>query len=171
MASTASGIEYPVAGDFIAPLNAHLQTLAETTQDALDTRAPLTSTTYTPTFGNFTLGNGTVTAKYTKVGKIIVDEIWITFGSTTAVTGEIVVNLPAASLTTNGSTICGHVSLIDSGNAWYSGVAFIQGSSAIRISAQTANGTYVGTTATSATVPFTWGVSDEIHINTVRLAA
>jgi len=38
MATTANGIVYPVAGDFVAPLNTHFQDLAESVQFALDNK-------------------------------------------------------------------------------------------------------------------------------------
>lgn len=170
MASTASGIEYPTASDFIAPLNAHLQTLAETTQDALDGRAPATLTTYTPTFTGLTLGNGTVTAKYCKVGAVIVDEIVITFGSTTVVTGGVTIaGMQAANST--AALISATVNLHDAGSTYYCGVARVASATTLEIHAQTAGGTYVSLASLSATVPHTWAVSDQIIVKTVRLAA
>ena len=170
MASTASGIEYPTASDFIAPLNAHLQTLAETTQAALDGRAPATVTTYNPTFTGLTLGNGTVSAKYCKVGGVIIDEIVITFGSTTAVTGEVVISGMQASSGSN-PFIEGHVNLHDAGSTYYVGVARRHSATAITIHAQNTSSTYASVATLSATVPHTWAVSDQIIVKTVRLAA
>ena len=170
MASTASGIEYPTASDFIAPLNAHLQTLAETTQDALDSRAPATLTTYTPGFTGLTLGNGTVTAKYSRVGGIIVDEIVVTFGSTTAITGAVfITGMQAANSTT--AMISSTVNLHDNGSAYYAGAARVSSANNIEIHAQGAGGSYVSLASLSATVPHTWATGDQIIVNTVRLAA
>ena len=170
MASTASGIEYPTAGDPIAPLNGHLQTLAETTQEALDGRVPSTVTSYTPTFTGLTLGNGTVSAKYCKVGGVIVDEIVITFGSTTAVTGAVYITGMQAASTATG-LISSTVNLHDNGNAYYAGAARQSSTTAVEVHAQTASGTYVSLASISATVPHTWAVSDQIIVKTVRLAA
>ena len=170
MASTASGIEYPTASDFIAPLNAHLQTLAETTQDALHSRAPATSTTYTPTFTNLTLGNGTVSAKYVKDGAIIIDQIVITFGSTTAIMGAVTIAGLQASVSAT-PMIVGSVNLHDTGSAYYSGVARAASATSIEIHVQNASGTYTTLGSLSATIPHTWATGDQIIINTVRLAA
>ena len=170
MAATASGLEYPTAGDFIAPLNAHLQTLAETTQEALDERAPEESTTYTPTFTGLTLGNGTVSARYSKVGNIIVDEIVVTFGSTTAVTGGVVIGGMQAALS-NQPFITGFANLHEAGSTYYIGTVFQESVTAIRVAAQLANSTYVNVATLSATVPHTWAVNDQIIVKTVRLAA
>jgi hypothetical protein len=171
MASTTSGIEYPVAGDFIAPLNAHLQTLAETTQAALDARAPQTSTTYTPTFTGLTLGNGTISAVYTKTGNVIVDKITITFGSTTAVTGDVVISdLQTAAYTANG-TVCGNALLHDSGTAYYKGSVRQASATSVQVLAESAGGSYVLLTGLTSAIPHTWAIADQIIISTVRLVA
>jgi hypothetical protein len=171
MASTASGIEYPTAGDFIAPLNAHLQTLAETTQDALDERAPEESTTYTPTFTGLTLGNGTVSARYSKVGNIIVDEIVVTFGSTTAITGPVFITGMQPAVANVPTMITGYVMLHDNGSTYFPGSARQSSTTAVEVHAQLANGTYVSLGSLSSTIPHTWAVNDQIIVKTVRLAA
>lgn len=167
MASTADGIIYPIASDFIAPLNTHLQSLAESVQDAIDTK-----TSYTPTFTGLTLGNGTVSATYVKNGGIVVDEIVITLGSTSAVTGAIYINsLPVASANTSQWMPQGAVNLYDNAGTSYLGVALQSTTTSLRILAQNAAGTYVTWNNVSATVPFTWGAGDKIMVRTVRIAA
>ena len=170
MATTADGIVYPIASDFIAPLNTHLQTLAESTQDALDGRAPTTLTTYTPTFTGLTLGNGTVSAKYCKVGGIIVDEIVITFGSTTVVTGNVVINGMQPSIN-NAPTFCGTANLHDVGSEYYVGVVREVNSTSVEILADNASSTYLRRSVLSSTVPHTWATGDQIAFTSVRLAA
>ena len=170
MASTASGIEYPTASDFIAPLNAHLQTLAETTQEALDARTPATLTTYTPSFTGLTLGNGTVVAKYCKVGGVIVDEIVITFGSTTVITGSVFIT-GMQSANSTAPMISGAVNLHDAGSAYYAGAARVSSATNIEIHTQTSSGAYVALASLSSTVPHTWATGDQIIVKTVRLAA
>lgn len=170
MASTASGIEYPTASDFIAPLNAHLQTLAETTQDALDDRAPSALTTYTPTFTGLTLGNGTVTAKYCKVGGVIVDEIVVTFGSTTAVTGSVIISgLQASNILS--PLVSSSVNLHDAGSAYYLGAVSTPTATSLMVYAQTAGGSFVSLSPLNAGIPHTWATGDQIIVKTVRLAA
>lgn len=41
-------------------------------------------TVYTPTLTNITLGNGTIVAKYKKIGSTVLFEVVLTFGTTTA---------------------------------------------------------------------------------------
>jgi hypothetical protein len=171
MASTASGIEYPVAGDFIAPLNAHLQALAETTQEALDERASTEPVSYTPTFTGLTVGNGVVSASYAKAGALIVDQIVVTFGSTTAVTGDVAVAGLQPSASNVSSLISGNVLLHDNGTAFFAGVAIMSSTTSLRIQVQRPAGIYISLSNLSSTVPHTWAVGDRIVINIIRLAA
>lgn len=171
MATTADGIIYPIASDFIAPLNAHIQALAESVQTAIDARIPETTITYTPTFTGLTIGNGSVIAKYNKVGAIIVDEIIITFGSTTAVTGNVTVLGLQPSLSAQAYMPCGNVSFNDSNSSLYFGTVVSTNATSIDLLPTYTAGTYASRGALSATIPFTWGVADQILIRTVRLAA
>lgn len=171
MAATSSGIEYPVASDFVGPLNAHLQTLAETTQDALNTRAPATSTTYTPTLSGITLGNGTVSARSTKVGAIIIDSIIITFGSTTTITGNVSIGNMPTGMFIGTYAPCGNVSFHDAGVAINFGVATEVSATQISINAIGTGGAYASWVQLSANVPQTWSTGDQIIVKTVRLAA
>lgn len=165
MATTADGIVYPVASDFIAPLNTHLQALAESVQDAIATKV-----TYTPTFTGLTLGNGTVSATYVKNGGIIVDEIVITFGSSTAITGAVIIGgLQAAN--SSSALISGTANLHDSGTTYYAGAVRHASTTSVEVHAQNSAGTYVALTQLSATVPHTWATGDQIIIKTVRIAA
>lgn len=167
MASTADGIVYPIASDFIAPLNTHLQSLAESVQDAIDTKV-----SYTPTFTGLSLGNGTVAATYVKNGGVVVDEIIITLGSSSAISGEVYINgLPVES--SNGSQWMqqGTANLYDNAGTSYLGVALQNTTTSLRILAQGASGTFVTWYGLSATAPFTWGAGDKIMVRTVRIAA
>ena len=51
-------------------------------------------TSYTPTLVGFTLGNGTMTAKYHRVGKTIEYRVVIVFGSTSTWTSVFGISLP-----------------------------------------------------------------------------
>jgi len=113
----------------------------------------------TPISSGITLGDGAVLAKYTKVGSLVNVTYRITLGTTSSVTGSIILNLPFA---TQGSP-----SGIGTGYAVESGVGYTTlisrpGGSTAQVQASTASGTYVGLISTSSTVPFTWGSTDVI---------
>lgn len=63
-----------------------------TPNTSLDTYVAWTS--YTPTWTAFTVGNGTVNAKFQQVGKTVNFKIDVIAGSTTAATASVVVSLP-----------------------------------------------------------------------------
>lgn len=97
-----------VAGEVItaALLNTHVRDNLKAVGDALGS--------YTPTYTNFALGNGTVDARYAQVGKWVRCRGLITLGSTSSVTGLLRIALPvAANFTTFGRPIDGRVELFD----------------------------------------------------------
>jgi len=170
MATTSGGIVYPVASDFIAPLNTHLQNLAESTQTALDAIVPAPIVEYTPTFSNLSIGNGTIFASYAKVGPIIVDEITIIFGSTTTLSGNLTISGMQPAQYKGTQMQVGNVVFVDVGGSFYYGLAQQESSTSIAIYAQNTSSTFMTSSSLSATVPFTWAVNDRITIRTVRLA-
>jgi hypothetical protein len=113
-------------------------------------------TTYTPTYQNFTLGNGTVTARYQQVGKTVNFIVDIGFGSTTSVTGALGVSLPANNAR-NGQLF--NVFIADVGTANYNGLGETFGNF-VYIRAILTNATYSGFTTVSSTVPMTWTTGD-----------
>lgn len=53
---------------------------------------------YTPTLAGFTLGNGTMRAKYYRIGKFYTVKVAVTSGTTSATTNPIVITNPVASI-------------------------------------------------------------------------
>ena len=49
---------------------------------------------FTPTNSGLTLGNGTEEARYTQIGKTVIFRYQLTFGSTTSISGTLLVGLP-----------------------------------------------------------------------------
>jgi hypothetical protein len=121
-----------------------------------------TWTTWTPTLGNITLGNGTVTARYQKIGKTVNFRFNITFGTTTAVTGGAHFFLP---ITPAYDTPCSIV-VRDNGVAFYplTGMVFVSGAYC-DIVVGTASGTYVTQTSVNTTVPVVLGSTDNIYVS------
>jgi hypothetical protein len=116
-------------------------------------------TTWTPTLGSLTIGNGTVAARFAKIGKTVNFNLIISLGSTSSVTGRITFTLPStANQLTNFS---GMYSL---GGSDYGANIFHTGGT-VYCDAVNASGTYATTTVTSATVPFTWGANTFVFVN------
>jgi len=130
-------------------------------------------TTWTPTFTNFTLGNGTATARYAQIGKLVHCQLKVVLGSTSSVTGLIEFTLPiTASTSIQGNYIgLNNATCLDSGVAQYPARCALISSTNAVIFALAAGGTYLSTSSTSATVPFTWGSTDQFLVNFVYEAA
>jgi hypothetical protein len=116
-------------------------------------------TSYTPTYANFTLGNGTVTAKYCQIGKTLFYAGRILLGSTSSVTGQITIGLPKTS--NSPTSLYGSYQILDAGAAYYIGTYSLAGGS-VGLGISQPAGLYPIFTATSATVPMTWTTNDEI---------
>lgn len=123
------------------------------------------TTAYTPTLTNVTLGNGSVSGRYQRVGPYCLVGIYLSFGSTTSVSGLIGISLPFTAAAGGGSTrTLSLVALSDTGTNTFWGVGIIS-ESATRADfyAQNVGGTYSAISSTSSTVPHTWANTDEIY--------
>jgi hypothetical protein len=120
-------------------------------------------TNYTPTFTNFTLGNGTITAaKYKQVGKEVTMYVRLTLGSTSTVSAYPFVSLPVNCQT--AGLYQGFVTCTDAGTASYLGRIYMNDPAKVWWGVDNSAGTYLVPGVPSATVPFTWGANDLIDI-------
>jgi hypothetical protein len=118
--------------------------------------------TWTPSWTNLTIGNGTQTHTYTKVGRLVTLQGIITFGSTTSISGGLGnAALPFTADTTQRAY--GIASYLDSGTENYQALAMIAENNLFSLLATNASGTYSTYGNLSATVPFTWTTSDVIR--------
>jgi hypothetical protein len=138
--------------------------------DATVTNAKLSTTagelggiwqSYTPTFTNFTLGGGTVSARYTKIGKTIHATGKVTLSGSTMGTQPIM-TLPVASSSfyTLDRAVLGAGILGDTGTGEYEGLIIWRSTTTAAIWALGAAGAYVNITNIGATVPMTWANTD-----------
>ena len=124
---------------------------------------------HTVTYTNVTLGNGTSVARYTQFNKIVHYYGRFTLGTTSAITGQIGIDLPVNANT--NTFVMGNANMNDFGVATIDcGVIYINADLAYLypLNAGTAYAQYA---ATSATVPFTWGNQDFFTWNLVYEAA
>jgi len=131
-----------------------------------------TYTTYTPTYSSFTLGNGTVTAKYCQVNDFVHVIGSIVLGSTSSITGNLAIgmNFSADAMYYTPTTWVmeiGSATLYDTsaGTPNYGVVVGANNATIMQIFSQAANGTYVARGLVNATTPFTWATGDEIKWN------
>lgn len=128
----------------------------------------VTYTTWTPTWTNLTVGNGTVVARYGTSGKFVNFAIGIQLGSTSSVSGTIEFTLPKTPKnTTLDIDQYVYTAFLKAGVDIYYGATELAASTKGVVFSMLANGTYVSRQGTSATAPFTWGNGDVIQITGV----
>ena len=128
---------------------------------------------YTPTFTNFTLGNGTINvARWAQSGKMVHVYGQVTLGSTSSVSGNITLSLPAtASSSIVGINCVGNVTFGDDGVGSFGGLVRLQSTTTLRLDVLGAAGSYTNVAGTSSTVPMTWTTNDDFRFSLVYEAA
>ena len=131
---------------------------------------------YTPTFTNLTVGNGTLAAQYCRVNNFVHTFGSLTFGSTTAITGNPIFTLPvvtvAAEMGASGMAF-GFATYFNSAtSSVIKGHASSYGpTTGVVLWVATTSGAYEGQANPSATVPHTWATNDIIRWNLMYKAA
>lgn len=118
---------------------------------------------YTPTWTNYTRGNGTSVGYRGKLGKWAYVYAKETLGSTSSVTGAIRLTLPYTPSRIEGIPF-GICQFADIGAAAYVGNIQPFSATAVELRAITTGATYAQQQSSSATVPFTWGNTDYFEI-------
>jgi hypothetical protein len=117
-------------------------------------------TSWTPIFANASVGNGTVTAEYQRVGNLVFCWIQFVLGSTSTITGDTNFSLPIGSSKRpyfNGTSY-----YVDAGVSTAGGTIELSGSNAYFRVTQPGS-TYIGLDPTlSASSPWTWGTNDRM---------
>ena len=125
--------------------------------------------TWTPTFGNLTLGDGVSTGTYTKIGDTVTIYGKLVLGSTTTVDGVLsVTNLPFSAA--SGFNPIGNMRLLDQGTNSFAAQVSVNTTS-LTFRSAVANSTYLLWGQVNATNPFTWAPTDQIEFNAVYKAA
>jgi hypothetical protein len=119
-------------------------------------------TTWSPTYSNLTIGNGTVTARYQQIGKLVTVFWKLVWGSTTSFTAYPIIALPVAAAQ-NDILISGVSQLADaSAGTIFNGYVWSEtGGTAFQPMATNASSTYAYSSyLTANTIPMTWTTSD-----------
>ena len=127
-------------------------------------------TFFTPTIGNWGVGNGTFSSYYTQIGKTIIWQMRFTLGSTTTKSGSPTFSLPVAAARAGNYISCGQA-MYYSGATPYAGSAWLSSTTTLSLSCSNAAGTYLTYSTISPTVPETWTTNDSINFIVVYEAA
>jgi hypothetical protein len=128
-----------------------------------------TYTAYTPTFTNFTLGNGTAVGRYLQIGKTVFVEIKVTLGSTSSMGTDPYVFLPVNCNMVYGMQ--GSAVIQDYGTVEYVCGAANPYADSLRLFLVGAGGTYANYGIVNATSPMTWTTNDNFTIRATYEAA
>lgn len=131
---------------------------------------------YIPALTNVTVGNGALSTSYIQIGKTVQYKGIFSLGTTSSVTGSIIIPLPVTARNDSfaGSTVSpiGITTMFDSGTAQYPGAVYLGSTTALTLQPYNVAGTYATTTQiANATVPFTFGTGDGFIWNVTYEAA
>lgn len=128
--------------------------------------------TWVPTFTGFTLGNGTMTAKKTKIGKTVKFRVKVVLGSTSSFAGSttpVLISLPSTSsadIYMQGVTTIGSVDHNDpsASSTFPGGLLWETTTTALLVNYAIPSGSYVKNNRSDSNDPFTWVSGDAFTI-------
>jgi hypothetical protein len=115
--------------------------------------------TWTPTWTNLLVGNGTVTARYWRSGPLVALSIRFDYGSSSSIGGSVSFSLPvtAASTSSDWNGVC---NLTDTGSQTIKGVVRLGSTTTATIRYEALSGSFMQLAAVAAGAPFTWATGD-----------
>jgi hypothetical protein len=118
-------------------------------------------TTFTPVFTNVTVGNGTSFGSYLRIGKVVFCRFRFALGSTSAITGNPIMDLPVPRAAYGQLWAVGTLYMEDAGISGYAGhIRMSSAADQILLSRFAVTGSNVTSSSISSTAPFTWGTND-----------
>jgi hypothetical protein len=119
---------------------------------------PGTWISYTPALSGMTIGNGTIGAAYSQIGKTVTVRVYVSFGSTSTQVGTFYIGLPVPKKSYGLTTAAGTHYCENSGIVGYSGFVNVTPPTGAILGLNGASSTvssFVG-----ANTPFVWGTAD-----------
>jgi hypothetical protein len=128
---------------------------------------------WSPTYDNITIGNGTVVAKYVQVNKLVSGYWQFTLGSTSSIgAGAAQISAPVTINSSQQFQLVGDSLYFDSSaGAPYIGPTFIASTTKLQPNVSAAGGTYATRAAMTSTVPAAFGTGDQIYMTFTYEAA
>ena len=119
-------------------------------------------TTWVPTYNNFTIGAGTVVARYVEIGDSVIAQFSLTFAGDTTIDGSSPdVSLPVTANGSGFSVLPGTTAIAyESGGGLRFCTSYLKSTTVAAIFPQAIVAGYLQAATVSATVPFTWGTGD-----------
>ena len=147
-----------------ATVKARLDGVDTSLASKLDASEYTAWTAFTPTYNNVTVGNGTNTGIYMRIGDLVFIQMELIFGSTTAFTGTVEIDYPVSPDNTPPNILGGSSTFEDTGAATYWGPVQAFGTFFVPRRANV-TGVTIAASAVNATAPFTWTTNDKLRLN------
>jgi hypothetical protein len=125
---------------------------------------------FTPTWTNYTRGNGTTVAYYMRVNKLVYVYVEETLGSTSSMGTQPTMTLPVSATRIQAISVS-RSRIDDTGTQVFFGTVMPNSASAVQVYADNASGTYTAFSNITATVPMTWASTDKFQLAFVYEAA
>jgi len=141
---------------------------------ALVAVADLAWTTWSPSYTNITVGNGTVVARYVQIGKTVIARFEFILGSTSTVGSNPTVSTPVTGSSSGYSASnnsLGDFVILDSGNTRFFGTVTFGTTTTFGFLIHNTSGTYAFQDFISSTVPMTWTTGDVFGFQAIYEAA
>ena len=116
-------------------------------------------TSWTPTYTGLTVGNGTSTGRYQRVGNTVIAQGKLVWGSTTSASVPIYVTLPVANSSASQDVVFQTFCYDDSAGTPYTGVIYLANDIAYFYQQQT-TGSWTNLVIQDGGRPFTWTTND-----------
>jgi hypothetical protein len=129
-------------------------------------------TSFTPSWTNLTVGNGVVSAAYSKFNKILFVRVYFDFGTTSSLTSNLQMTLPA-SLTQNTASqeLIGQANITKVGVFPTLGTVSVASSTAVAIQTWLSSGTYPSVRNVEPGIPVAFDSTSNVSFMfTTRLA-
>jgi len=126
---------------------------------------------YTPAFVGLTVGNGALTGKWYRSGRLITFKVRLAFGTSTTITAAVSASLPTAYA--DGTEVESFSGLMfdSSVNLRFQAMTFALTTTTFGIRALALSGGHLAQVDLSATVPFTWATGDALTVSGTYEAA
>jgi len=125
---------------------------------------------FTPSWNNLTIGNGTDQWYYAVVNETLFITGRTTFGSTSSISGAVQMEIPYGTGIMNVSQPVGSANYLESGGDNYNGVVTTQSGTTLGFREFNVTGSLITQANIFAGSPFTWGTDDQIRATmTLRL--
>jgi len=159
---------YPESSDYVADGATAIENLA----DAIDTTVAGLGewVSFTPSWNNFTIGNGSEIWYYSVVNEMLFISGRTTWGSTTSLSGALQMEIPYGTGIMNLSQPVGSANYNQSGGSNYVGFVTTAGGTTLGFREFNVSGSLIEQANIFAGSPFTWGTDDQIRATmTLRL--